>query len=138
MTVRVIKIQLKDLDDAVRASINDTRSDVIINQKQKIKINGEAGYLVEATTPIRDMAQEILEAQLKEEIARAGKAGKGASEKQMRADMGKVLEKAKTKNLSYIFYKDGYHITISGRALESFWDKRVSQIKKSLDTFKFE
>lgn len=138
IVVRMIKLELTGLDDALKASIDDTRSSVTINQKQKIEVNGEEAYLVESTASIREEAQEVLEAQLKQELANAGKAGKDVSEKQLRADMEKVLSGAKTKSLSYIFYKNGYHITISGRALESFWGKREPQIKKSLDTFKFE
>ena len=137
ITVRVIKAEFQSLEEAVESSVRTSSAGVTITGKQKIKVNGEDAYAVDFTMDIRDTAQSIMESQIQEEIANAKKAGKDVSQKEAREDMGKVLLKAKTKALSYVFYKNGYHVTVTGRALESFWDKRGLQIKQSLDTFKF-
>lgn len=139
ITVNVVKAEFKNLDEAMEASLrNRTNSNHTINSKQKIKVNGEEAYVLESVLDIRETAQKILESQIKEELAKAAKAGKNVSEKGVQKDMDKVLEQAKAKILSYVFYKDGYYVTVAGKAFESFWSSRGPQIKKSLDTFKFE
>lgn len=139
ITVNVLKVEFKNLDETMEASLrNRTNLNHTINQKQKTKINGEETYVLESVMDIRETAQKILESQLQEELAKAAKEGKKVSQQDTQKDMEKVLQKAKIKILSYVFYKNGYYVTVAGKALESFWDKRGPQLKQSLDTFKFE
>lgn len=134
-----ISQQFKNFDEMVAA----VKSDPLYasGQKSKTNINGQDAYAIETVKDIRDMGRDILEAQLKEEIAKAKKQNIQLSDseiKEMRKNMDKVLEQTKIKIVSYLFVKDGYFINVTGKALESFWSKRGPQIKRSMDTFKFE
>lgn len=133
ITVFVAQEKFKNLDEAVEASA-----------KQKVKINGEEALMVESIRDISDSVRRTLEIQVKERISTA--AGT-VSQKEAQKDINEVLQGAKVKLISYSFYKqslptdvgkNGYYINVTGKALESFWDKRGPQLKSSLDTFKFE
>lgn len=139
ISVNVVKAEYKNLDEAMEASLrNRTNPNHTVNSKQKIKVNGEEAYVLESVMDIRETAKNILESQIQEELAKAAKEGKNVSQKEAQQDIDKVLEKAKIRILSYVFYKDGYYITVAGKAFESFWSSRGPQIKRSMDTFKFE
>lgn len=139
ISVNVVKAEYKNLDAAMNASLrNQTNPNFVVNSKQRIKVNGEDAYVLESIMDIRETARNILESQIQEELAKAAKEGKEVLQKEAQKDMDKVLEKAKIRILSYVFYKDGYYITVAGKAFESFWSSRGPQIKRSLDTFKFE
>ncbi len=139
ISVHALKSQYDNLDEAMEASLqNRTNPNRRINSKQKIKVNGEDAYVLESNMDIRETARDIMESQVKEELAKAAKEGNVVSQKEFQQDMNKVLEKANLKILSYVLYKNGYVFTVAGKSLESYWDKRGSQIKNSMDTFKFE
>ncbi|MDO8573513.1 MAG: hypothetical protein Q7R77_02055 [Candidatus Daviesbacteria bacterium] len=139
ISVNFTKADYQNLDEAMENSLkNKTNPNHKINSKQKIKVNGEDAYVLESNMDIREVAKDIMESQVREELAKAAKEGNVVSQKEFQQDMSKVLEKANLKILSYVFYKDGYFVTVAGKALESFWDKRGPQIKSSMDTFKFE
>lgn len=132
ITVFVAKGDFKDLEEANSAfSSKNSR----VDSTRKTVVNGEEALITESRKDVADLLRDILEAQIKEEIA---KSGTKVSEAALKEDMDKVLKQAMAKVVSYSFYKDGYYINVAGKALESFWDKRGSQIKASLDTFKFE
>lgn len=131
--------QFKSIDEAVAAARFDSTH--VVNQRSKSIINGQEAYIFESVKDFRDLAKDLLGAQLKEEIAKAEKEGTQLSEdskEEMQKNMDKVLEQTKGKILSYLFYKDGYYINVTGKSLESFWDKRGPQIRKSMDSFKLE
>lgn len=132
ITVFVAKGDFKSLEEANNAFSSKNSA---ASGKQKAVINGQEVLVIEATQDVADLLRDTLEAQIKEEIA---KSGTKVSETEVREDVNKVLQQAKVKVISYSFYKDGYYINVAGKALESFWDKRGPQLKKSMDTFKFE
>lgn len=133
ITVYVAKENFKDLDAAVKAS--GSSSGYQTSSKQKTRIGGEDAYIEESTTDLAEMARQVLETKIKQEIA---KSGAKVSADVIQKDINKVLAQAKGRTLSYIFYKNGYYINVTGKALASFWDKRGAQLKQSMDTFKFE
>lgn len=136
ITVFVAKENFKNLDEAVEfVSNQNTDSFYQVNNKKKTKINGQDAYVIESTIDIASNARLSMESQFNQEIA---KSGQQISEEAFRKDMEKVLQQAKAKVISYAFYKNGYYINVAGKALVSFWDKRGSQLKRSMDTFKFE
>ncbi|MDO8486859.1 MAG: hypothetical protein Q7S45_00990 [Candidatus Curtissbacteria bacterium] len=139
LSINIVKSEFKNLDDALESAIlNKVNSTVTISQRQKIKVNGEEAYALESVMDIRETAQKILESQMQEELAKAAKEGVNVSRKDIQEDMDKVLQQAKVRILSYVFYKNGYLITVAGKAFEPYWDKRGLQLKQSMDTFKFE
>ena len=74
------------------------------------------------------------EAQLRSEIA---KAHKQVPEADIQKGVQFITDNFKVKLIGFVIYKDGYTVTVSGKALEPVWDKRGSQLKSSIDTFKF-
>lgn len=140
ITVNVVKVEYTNLDDTMEVSLsNRTNPNHTILNKKKAKINGEDVYILESVMDIRQTAQGILKSQIEQEIARVAKEeDREVSQEYFQKDIDKVLEKAKLKILSYVFFKDGYYITVAGKAFEPFWSKREAQIKRSMDTFKFE
>lgn len=138
ITVFIAKEKFEDLDDAVSIVDSKTKPEEKINQKSKTKINGEEVYMVESELDIRDLSKSVLENQINQELAKAAKAGKNVSRVDVQKDIEQVLKQAKGKMLQYTFYKDGYYIKVTGKSFETFWDKRKDQLKRSMDTFKFE
>lgn len=136
ITVFVGKKDFKNLDEAIEilSKAGDTPGSRTTN-KQKTRINGEDVYVRESTIDLADLARQVLETQVKQEIA---KSGIKVSEDVIQKDISKVLAQAKGKLLSYIFYKNGYYINVTGKALDSYWSIREGQLKQSMDTFKFE
>ncbi|RJQ27249.1 hypothetical protein C4577_01715 [Candidatus Parcubacteria bacterium] len=132
ITVFVAKGEFKNLEEANNAFSSKNSA---ASSKQKAVINGQEALVTQATQDVADLLRDTLEAQIKEEIA---KSGTKVSETEVREDVNKVLEQAKVKVINYSFYKDGYYINVAGKALESFWNKREPQLKRSMDTFKFE
>lgn len=132
ITVFVEKGNYKNLDDAVEG-LNKEGEDLgyRIVTSQKTKINGDDVYIKESTIDLAQLANQALE----EEIA---KSGSRALDNNFKKDMDKVIAQAKGRALTYIFYKNGYYVNATGKALESYWGNRGGQLKQSLDTFKFE
>lgn len=139
ITVNVMKVEYANLDDTMEVSLNNrTNPNHTILNKKKAKINGEDVYILESVMDIRQTAQGILKSQIEQEIARVAKEEeREVSQKYFQKDIDKVLQKAKLKIISYAFFKDGYYITVAGKAFEDFWDKRELQLRRSMDTFKF-
>lgn len=132
VTVFVAKGDFKNLEEANNSFSSKNSA---ASSRQKAVINGQEALVTQTTQDVADLLRGTLEAQIKEEIA---KSGAQVSEAAAREDMNTVLQQAKVKVISYSFYKDGYYINVAGKALESFWDKRGPQLKKSMDTFKFD
>ncbi len=139
ISVNMMKVDYANLDEAMEDSLrNKTNPDHKVISKRKITINGEEAYVVDSVMDIGDTVRDILESQIQEELDKATMANKDAVEQEAREDIEKVLKQANLKIISYIFYKNGYYVTVAGKSLESFWSSRGPQIKKSMDTFKFE
>lgn len=135
VAVFAVKKEFSSFDEAIEAAKSDLqKSGFTFIQTQKTKINGEDVYFTEATLNIGEISKDALEAQMRQEIA---KSGQKVSDEDLQKDMDKLLKRSKGKVIGYMFYKDGYFITVSGKALESFWSSRGPQIKASIDTFKF-
>lgn len=132
ITVFVAKGEFEDLEKANAAYGGKNNEDV---SKQKTTINGQEAIVTRSTRDLADLLKGSLESQIKQEIA---KSGTKISDTELKKDVEKLLKQAKAGVLSYSFYKDGYYINVAGKALESFRDKRELQLKKSMDTFKFE
>lgn len=132
ITVFVSKQDFKDLDEAYTASSSKDDSNI---SKQKTTINGTKAIVTNFTKDVSDLLKDVLETQVKQEIA---KLGTMVSESHLDKEMESLLKKAKIKGVSYTFYKDGYYINVTGKALEPFWNSRGPQMQKSMDTFKFE
>lgn len=132
--VFILKENFKDLDEATAVLEDSIASSAYQKNKQKTTINGEEAYIIEFTTDITSSLRAEMEEQLKLTIATSGAR---VSEETLRADMNKLLQRTKTKLLSYSYYKNGYYINVIGRSLESFWDQHSTVIKASLDTFRF-
>lgn len=136
ITVFVDKMSFKDLDEAMQAiDKNGDTQGYKTTSRQKIRINGEDAYVRESTIDLADMARQLLKTQVKQEIA---KSGVQVPDDVIQKDINKVLTQAKGRALSYIFYKNGYYINMTGKALDSYWSKRGGQLKQSMDTFKLE
>lgn len=135
ITVYVAKQQYKDLDEA--AAAEKSKTGYTVNQKQKVKVNGEEAYIVESVQDVTDLAKNALESQIDSEIAKAGKKTNEFSKADIQKDINKLMKQARVSIISYTFYKNGYYIKVAGKAFESFWDKRKPQLKRSMDTFKF-
>lgn len=139
ISVNMMKVDYANLDEAMEDSLrNKTNPNHIVISKRKIVVNGEEAYAVDSVMDIGNTARDILEFQIQEELNKAKMANKDAVEQEAREDIEKVLKQANLTILSYVFFKDGYYVTIAGKSLESFWSSRGPQIKKSMDTFKFE
>lgn len=135
ITVFVDKMGFKNFDEAIAAlDKNGDDQGYRTTSRQKTSLNGEDVYIRESTIDLAELARQVLEAQVKQEIAKSGAV---VPEEVVKADIDKVLEQAKGRALTYVFYKDGYYINMTGKALESYWSKRAGQLRKSMDTFKF-
>lgn len=135
VAVFVLKEEFSSLDEAFETAKSDlTKSGFQMIQTKKTKLNGEDAYFTEAILNIGEVGKDALSGQIKQE---AVKSGEKFSEKQLQKDVDALLKQLKARVIGYIFYKNGYLMTVSGKALDSFWDKRGSQIKRSLDSFKF-
>lgn len=132
ITVFVSKGDYASLDEAYEANLTRKKE---VTKKDKTTMNGQETIVTESTQDAADLLRDTLEKQIKQEIA---KSGTKISEDQLQKDIEKVLDQAKIKIITYTFYKDGYYINVAGKSLEKFWDKRGSQLKKSIATFKFE
>lgn len=139
ISVNMMKVDYANLDEAMEDSLrNRTNPNHTVVSKRKVTINGEEAYFVESVMDIGDTARDILESQIQEELDKATMANKDVLEQEAREDIEKVLAKAKLKIYSYVFYKNGYYITVAGKAFEPFWTSRGPQLKNSMDTFKLE
>lgn len=132
ITVYLAKKEFKNLEEAV-LFFDRAKPTEAVNRKEKVKINGEDAYVFETIQDISDSLKNDLESKVNDELAKA--ASKRVTRADVQKDVDKVLKQAKVKMISYIFYKSGYYIHVTGKALETFWDKRGPQIKSSLDTF---
>lgn len=84
-----------------------------------------------------ELSRSALEAEIDKEIKNAQKKVI-VSKADIKEDLDTIVKKGNIKVVGYLFYKDGYAITFAGRALMEFWDERGPQLRRSLDTFKFE
>ena len=132
----VEKKSFENLDAVFEASKSDlAKVGQEVTRSEKVKVNNEEAYYIESILDIGRISKSSLEAQIRQEIA---KSGKKVSEQNLQKDLDKLLKQAKFKIIGYLFYKNGYVMSVSGKALESFWASRGIQIKNSIDTFKFE
>ncbi len=109
------------------------KGNIEITNTQKTKLGSEEAYFLEGIINVGEAGRSEFEAQMKQEIS---KSGKKISEEKIKEDLNKALDSFKVKVAGYIVYKDGYGITISGKALLPVWDKREEQLKESMGSFK--
>lgn len=135
VVVHIEKALGKSVDDILQSSKNNFEASGIDDiTTQKTKFSGEDAYYFEGFIKAGKLSAKEYEAQLRSEFS---KAGKKVPEADIQKGVQFVIDNFKAKVIGYIVYKDDYTTTVSGKALESFWDKRGSQIKASIDTFKF-
>lgn len=138
VSLAAVQKDLAGLDQAlafVRGEVKKNSIDII--SARKTELNGVEGYLLEGEIKYGELSRKTLESEIENEIRNAQKKVI-VSEGQIKKDIDEIVRRGDVKVFGYLFYKDGYVITVSGRALEEFWSNRYSQIKRSLDTFKFE
>lgn len=125
----------KSVDEVLPESKNNFATSGIEDvTTQKTKFSNEEAYYFEGFIKAGKLGAKDYEAQLRSEIA---KAGKKVPEADIQKGVQFVMDNFTVKLVGYIIYKDGYTVTVSGKALESAWEKREPQIKASMDTFKF-
>lgn len=130
ITVFVAKGDYENLDAANSAYASKSNEDI---SREKATINGQEAIITRSTKDLADLLKDTMFTQIKQEIAQSGTK---VAEDELKKDVDILLKNAKAEVLSYSFYKDGYYINVAGKALKSFWDKRESQLKQSMDTFK--
>lgn len=135
VVVHIEKALGKSVDDILPSSKNNFQASGIDDvTTQKTKFSGEDAYYFEGFLRAGKLGAKEYEAQLRSEIK---KANKKVPEADIQKGVQFVTDNFTVKIVGYIIYKDDYTVTVSGKALESFWDKQGSQIKASIDTFKF-
>lgn len=132
ITVFVAKGDYENLDEAIAAYSSKSNEDI---SSEKTTINGQEAIVTRSTKDLADLLKDTLLSKIKQEIS---KSGTKVSEAALKKDVETLLKDAKAEILSYSFYRDGYYINVAGKALGKFWDKREPQLKRSMDTFKFE
>lgn len=138
INIAVVPKDFNDLEGALAFMKSEVKKKGIeINSSRKTQLNGEDAYFVEGIMRYGEISRSALETEIEAEIKKAKKKVI-VSEDDIKKDLDEIVKKGDVKIIGYLFYKDGYAITYSGRALAQFWDKRGPQIKRSLDTFKFE
>lgn len=138
INIAAVSKELNSLDEAlelVKTSVK--KNSIDITSSKKINLNGTEGYFIEGLFKFGELSRSALEAEVDKEIKNAQKKVI-VSDDQIKKDIDETIQRSDVKIIGYVFYKDSYVITFSGRALENFWDKRGAQLKSSLDTFKFE
>lgn len=125
----------KTLEDILPSSKNNFQASGIEDiTTEKTKFNGEDTYYFEGIIYLGKTGAKEFEAQLRSEIK---KANKKVPEADIQKGVKFIADNYKVKLFGYIIIKDGYTVTITGKALTTFWDKRFPQLKASIDTFKF-
>lgn len=138
MNIAAVPKDFNDLDETLKYLKSEVKKNGIeITSARKTKLNGEDVYFVEGVMRYGEISRDALKTEVENEIKKAQKKVI-VSQAEIEKDIDEIVRKGDVKIIGYLFYKDGYAITYSGRALVEFWDKRGSQIKASLDTFKFE
>lgn len=138
INIAAVPKDFDDLEGALAFMKSEVKKNGIeINSSRKTQLNGEDAYFVEGIMRYGEISRSALETEIEAEIKKAEKKVI-VSEADIKRDLDEIVKKGDVKIIGYLFYKDGYAITYSGRALVEFWDKRGPQIKRSLDTFKFE
>lgn len=138
LNISAVQKELSGLDEALDyLKISVRKNSIEITSSKKTTLNGAEGYFVEGVIKYGELSRSALEAEIDKEIKNA-KQKVIVSEDQIKKDVDEIVRKGDVKLISYMFYKNGYVITFTGRALAEFWDKRGPQLKSSLDTFKFE
>lgn len=136
INIAVVTKDFNGLDEALEFMKGAVKKNGIeITSSRKTKLNGEEAYFVEGIMKYGEISRSALETEIENEIKNAKKKVI-VSEADIKKDIDEIVKKGDVKIIGYLFNKDGYVITYSGRALVEFWDKRGSQIKASLDTFK--
>lgn len=138
INIAAVPKDFDDLEGALAFMKSEVKKNGIeINSSRKTQLNGEDAYFVEGIMRYGEISRSALETEIEAEIKKAKKKVI-VSEDDIKKDLDEIVKKGDVKIIGYLFYKDGYAITYSGRALAQFWNKRGPQIKRSLDTFKFE
>lgn len=140
VSVFISKARTTYLDNEVSTVTEDSaKIGISVVKLEKTKLNGEDAYYYEG---IQKMEGTEVAGQVRERIkSELLKLGEGVSERDIQSQavqskISKVISNFVLRNTGYFLYKDGYAITISGKSLDSFWDKRGPQSSASLKTFK--
>lgn len=135
INVHIIQTQAKTLEDLLPSIKGNFQASGIENiTTEKSKLNGEDAYYFEGIIYLGKTSAKEYEAQLRSEIK---KANKKVPEADIQKGVKFVTDNFKIKLFGYVIIKDGFTVTITGKSLTSFWDKRYPQLKASIDTFKF-
>ncbi|MBI2315027.1 hypothetical protein HYU93_03155 [Candidatus Daviesbacteria bacterium] len=138
VNLAVVQRDLDSLEEVLAFVKTEVKkSSIDITSARKTKFNGTEGYLLEGKIKYGELSRKVLEEEIDKEIKNAQKKVI-VSKDQIKKDIDEIVRKSDVKVIGYLFYKDGYIITVSGRALEEYWSQRNPQLKSSLDTFKFE
>jgi len=138
LNISAVSKDLSGLDEALALVKTEVKkASIEITSSKKVTLNGTEGYFVEGLIKYGELSRSALEAEIDKEIKNAQKKVI-VSEDQIKKDIDTIVKNSDVKLIGYVFYQDGYVITFAGRALDNFWDSRGPQMKKSLDTFKFE
>lgn len=125
----------KSVDDILPSSLDNFQASGIEDvTTKKTKFSDEDSYYFEGFIRAGKVGAKDYEAELRSEIT---KAGKKVADADIQKGVQFVVNNFIVKVTGYVIYKDGYRVTVSGKALESYWPSREPQIKASLDTFKF-
>lgn len=128
---------VNDLDGALGFMKSEVKKNGIeVSSVRRTKLNGEDAYFVEGIMRYGEISRSALEAEIEAEIKKANKKVI-VSEADIKKDLDEIVKKGDVKIMGYLFYKDGYVITLSGRALVEFWASRGPQIKKSIESMVF-
>lgn len=137
INIAAVPKDFNDLDESLAFMKSEVKKNGIeITLARKIKLNGEDAYFVEGIMRYGEISRSALETEIEKEIKNAQKKVI-VSEADIKKDIDEIIKKGDVKVVGYLFYKDGYVITLSGRALVEFWDKRGLQIKKSIESMNF-
>lgn len=137
INIAVVQKDFNSLDETLAFMKSAVlKNGIEITSARKTKLNGEDAYFVEGIMKYGEISRSALETEIEKEIKNARKKVI-VSEADIKDDIDEIVKKGDVKVVGYLFYKDGYAITLSGRALVEFWDKRGPQIKKSIESIKF-
>ena len=128
ITVRVTKSEGESLQEAVNQYKDSFKAQIptVYIYENKNLIGGVEAYYLEADHDLRKIRRAAVEEEL-------SKTGKNFSQ----SDLTKLVEIDMIRSATYILRKNGYDVVISGRASAIAWDKRGSEIKKSMMSLVF-
>lgn len=135
INIHIAEAQAKTLEALLPSVKSNFQASGIENiTTEKTKLNGEDADYFEGIMYLGKTSAKEYEAKLRSEIK---KANKKVPEADIQKGIKFITDNFKVKLFGYVIIKDEFTVTITGKSLTSFWDKRYPQLKASIDTFKF-